>query len=129
MIAHQAIGLLFLVGSVVEAAWGYVLHRRKRALPDAYWKMLRGTTGLLGLQIVAGILFVSLHMFPSQSLHFMYAALVTLTVAACEILRPKAALGRILREEGHLGEAGIYAVLTMLSALFALRLWMTGLGM
>jgi len=113
----------------VEAVWAYLAHRRRQPLPKAYWRLLRGTAGLIAVQIVLGILFVTLHMLPKQRLHFMYAALVTLTVAACEMLRPTASLGRILREDGHFGEAGIYALLTMLSALFALRLWMTGLGM
>jgi len=108
--------------------WGYLLHRRKRPLPPVYWHLLRGTAGLLGLQIVLGILFVSLHLLPKQGLHFMYAGLLTLTVVAWELLRPTAALGRILREEGRFGEAGVYALLTMLAALFALRLLMTGLG-
>ncbi len=125
----MVIGLVFLAASLVEAVWGYLVYRRRQPLPKSYWRLLWGTAGLLGIQIILGVLFISLHMLPKQKLHFMYAGLVTLTVVACELLRPNAALGRILREEGHFSEAGVYAVLTLLSALFALRLWMTGVGL
>lgn len=126
---HEIIGLLFLLGSLFAAIWAYIAYRRRRDLPPGYWHLLRGTAGLLALQVILGILFVSLHMMPREPIHFMYAGLVTLTVAACELLRPTASLGRILREEGNFREAGVYAALTLLAALFALRLWMTGLGM
>ena len=118
-----------MVYSAVMGVWAFVCYRRHIALPRAYWGPLRGTAALLAVQILLGILFVSQHMLPPDRLHFMYAGLVTLGVAAQEILRPTASLGRTLREEGAFNEAGAYALLMTVVALLTLRLWMTGLGM
>jgi hypothetical protein len=123
---HLVVGVLFMAVSLVEAGWAYVAHRRRSPLPPGYWRLLRGSAGLIAWQIVTGVTFIALGRYPRDGLHFMYAALVTATVAACELFRPTASLGRILRDEQRFPEAGVYAGLTLLAALFALRLWMTG---
>ncbi len=120
------VGWIFLAVSMGGAVWAYTVHRRKTPLPDRFWKGLRAVAGLLGIQIVLGLLFIINGLHPRDPLHYMYAALVTLTVGAGEMLRPNATLGRILREEGRLSEALVYAGLLLLAALFALRLEMTG---
>lgn len=120
------VGWIFLAVSTVGAVWAYTCHRRKAPLPTRFWHGLRAVAGLLGIQIILGLLFIIHGLHPRDPLHYMYAALVTLTVGACEMLRPNATLGRILREEGRLSEALVYAGLLLLAALFALRLEMTG---
>lgn len=126
---HLIIGLLFLAASTILAIWAFVCYRRRLSLPGAYWRALRIPAALLAVQIVLGITFVAAHMLPPDRLHFMYAGLVTLGVAAQEMLRPTGSLGRTLREEGTFNEAGIYAAITAVVALLTLRLWMTGTGM
>jgi heme A synthase len=125
---HLVVGLAFLLASAALAVWAFARHRRRQPLPAAYWPALRAAAALLGVQIVLGVTFVALHLRPAQNLHFLYAGLVTLGVAAQEMLRPTASLGKMLREEGGFNEAGTYAVLTGAVALLTLRLWMTGLG-
>ena len=126
---HLTVGLLFLAVSTVLGIWAFGCYRRRLALPRSYWTALRVAAALLAVQIVVGLTFVAAHMLPRDRLHFMYAGLVTLGVAAQELLRPTASLGRTLREEGGFNEAGTYAIITIVVALLTLRLWMTGLGM
>ena len=125
----MTVGLLFLAGSTVLGIWAFACYRRRLALPRPYWMALRVTAALLAVQVILGLTFVGAHMLPQDRLHFMYAGLVTLGVAAQELLRPTASLGRMLREEGGFNEAGTYALITIVVALLTLRLWMTGIGM
>lgn len=115
-----------MIGSGALAVWAYIRHRRRLDLPRPYWHALRGLAALLAVQIVLGILFVAHGMHPADRLHFMYAGLVTAGVAAEELLRPKASLGRMLREEGGFRESLTYALVTAVVALLTLRLWQTG---
>ncbi len=123
---HTVVGLLFLVASAVLAIWAAVLYRLKHDLPRAFWHALRVPTALLAVQIVLGIVMLTLGAHPGDPLHFMYAGLVTVGIAAQELLRPRGSLGRILREEGKFNEAGAYAILGTVIALLTIRLWMTG---
>jgi hypothetical protein len=95
-------------------------------LPPAYWRALRLPAGLLVVQILVGFSFLARGMRPGDPLHFMYAGLATLGVAAQEGLRPKGFLGRMMRAENTFNEAGAYALITAVVALLAMRLWQTG---
>jgi hypothetical protein len=127
---HLLLGLAFLVLSFGLAGWAYALHRRRAALPEAFWRLQRGGAHLLALQVVVGlVLRFGFRLRPPTALHFLYAALAVLSVAAQMGLDPRRSLGRMLREEGRLREAGACALLALLAGLFALRLYMTGVGL
>jgi heme A synthase len=124
------LGSLYMVVSFFLAAWAYRWHRRRQALPPGFWRVQTGTIHLFTLQVLVGlVLLLGFHLHPPTKLHYLYAALLLLTVAAQLLLAPDRALGRMVREEGTLREAGTYAVLALLAGLFALRLLMTGLGL
>jgi hypothetical protein len=123
---HKYLGLAFMFATAVLAVWGYLCHRRRQPLPQPYWHALRGCAAVLAVVILLGLGLLLGGRRPPDPLHFMYAGLVTLGIAISELLRPRASLGRILREEGRFSEAGAYALLTAVVSLLTLRLWMTG---
>ncbi len=123
---HLVIGIAFLVICGALAIWAFVYWRRHAPLPDTYWRALRLPTGLLVLQILLGLFFLTRGLHPGDPLHLMYAGLAAAGVAAMEGLRPKGALGRMMRREDTFNEAGAYALIAAVVALLAMRLWQTG---
>lgn len=123
---HLVIGVAFLVISGLLAIWAFVYWRRHAPLPAAYWRALRLPAGLLVLQVLLGLFFLTRGLHPGDPLHLMYAGLATAGVAAQEALRPNGALGRMMRREETFNEAGAYALITAVVALLAMRLWQTG---
>ncbi len=126
---HLYVGLTFMFGMLGLSIWAYVLMRRRQSLPERFFRALRLLAGLFGFQLLSGLLFIALGHLPKDLLHFLYAGLALLAVGASEMLRPTASFGRILREEGHFKEAGVFALVAVAAFLFALRLWMTGVGL
>ncbi len=127
---HLVFGSLYMVVSFFLAGWAWRLYRRRAPLPPLFWRVLTGTILLFGLEVVIGLtLLWGFHIHPPTKLHFLYAALALLSVVGQVLLGPEGSVGRMVREEGTLNEAGTYAVLTVLAGLFALRLLMTGLGL
>ena len=126
---HLYVGLTFMFGMLGLSIWAYVLLRRKQSLPERFFRALRILAGLFAFQVLSGVLFLALGHLPKDVLHLLYAGLALLSVGASEMLRPTASFGRILREEGNFKEAGVFALVAALAFLFALRLWMTGVGL
>ena len=125
---HRLVGLVFMIVSFVLAVWAFVRQRQRQPLPPPYWRALRGAAALVALNVLLGLVLLSQGLRPADGLHYMYAGLVVVGVAAAELLRPRASLGRMLREEGHFNEPTSYALLTLVVSLLTLRLWMTGGG-
>jgi hypothetical protein len=127
-LVHLYLDWAFMGASFALALWAYLLYRGRRPLPAPFWTVETWTARALGLQILIGLALLALGLRPPDALHYLYAFLVTADVGAQEALRPERSLGRMIREERSLSEAGTYALLTVLAALFALRLYMTGSG-
>lgn len=126
---HLYLAWAFMAASFALALWAYLLYRHRRALPPPYWRLQSGTMHALGLEILLGLGQLAVGLRPPDRLHLLYAFLATAAVAAQVLLRPDRSLGRMVREERALSEAGTYALLTALAGLFALRLYMTGVGL
>ena len=126
VIVHLVLGIALLAVSAVLAVWAFVIYRRRQPLPPAYWRALQLPAGLLVVQILTGLVFLTQGRRPGDPLHFMYAGLITAGIAAQQLLQPRAAMGRMMRREGTFNEAGTYALITFVVALLAMRLWQTG---
>ena len=127
-VVHLYLGLVFMAASLILALWAYLLHRRRRPLPGPYWRMQTAALALLGIQVLVGLSMLAIGLRPVP-LHYLYAALAIAAGVGQLLLRPGGSLGRMLREEGALSESGAFAILTLLAGLFALRLYMTGVGL
>ncbi len=120
--------VLTLAGDVLcvaLAAFGDLTGRTR--MPHAFWWILWLAQIPLGLQIVLGLALYSEGARPRTAMHFLYGALIVLTLGALFVLRPGSAnRRRWVPDETGFRESRWLALLCLFLAGLVGRVYMTG---
>jgi len=120
--------VLTLVGDALCVALAFFgdLTGRTR-MPHAFWWILWLAQIPLGIQIVLGVALYSEGARPRTPMHFLYGALIVLTLGALFALRPGSAnRRRWVHDEAGFRESRWLAVLCLFLAGLVGRVYMTG---
>jgi hypothetical protein len=119
---HAVIGFAIVAGWFVLFAWGVVSFVRKREPNEWFWRLLAALQVLLALQLIAGIVLLSLGNRADSILHYAYGVVFPAIVLVIAHV-----LGRGMDDESDTWK--VFAVASFFIFGLTLRALTTGLGL